>query len=187
MNTATRLRGFTLVEILVVISIIAIVMSIAILSLGVLGDDRDLRQEGRRVIALIRVAQDDAVMQGREFGLEFTVSGYRFVEYDALQGAWTEIVGDETLRLRQLPEETEFDLFIEGQRVLLDPEPAAIEDPDDEDDAELEAYVPHVLIFSSGDMTPFELHILEPTRNQAIVLEGDLLGEVVFADEEPES
>ena len=187
MNTATRSRGFTLVEILVVISIIAIVLSIAILSLGVLGDDRDLRQEGRRIIALIGVAQDDAVMQGREFGLEFTQDGYRFVEYDALLGAWTEIVGDDTLRLRQLPEDAEFDLFIEGQRVLLELEPATIGDPDEEDDDTLEAYAPHVLIFSSGDMTPFELHILQPERNLALVLEGDLLGEIKFADEESES
>lgn len=187
MNTATRLRGFTLVEILVVISIIAIVMSIAMLSLGVLGDDRDLRQEGRRVIALIGVAQDDAVMQGREFGLEFTVSGYRFVEYDALLGAWTEIIGDDALRLRQLPEDAEFDLFIEGQRILLDPEPAVIGDPDEDEEDALDPYAPHVLIFSSGDMTPFELHILQPERNQVIVLEGDLLGRIRFPDEEDES
>lgn len=187
MNTATRQRGFSLVEILVVITIIAIVMSIALLSLGILGDDRDLRQEGRRIIALIGVAQDDAVMQGREFGLEFTISGYRFVEFDALLGAWTEIVGDDTLRLRQLPEDAEFDLFVEGQRVLLDPEPVALGNGDDEDDDSLDPYTPHVLIFSSGDMTPFELHIVQPQRNQTVVLQGDLLGDIGFADQEFES
>lgn len=187
MKTALRLRGFTLVEILVVITIIAIVLSVAVLSLGVLGDDRDVRQEGRRIIALIGVAQDEAVMQGREFGLEFTLDGYRFVEYDPFVGAWTEIIGDDTLRLRQLPEATEFDLFIEGQRVLLELELAEFDDPDEDDDDRLEPYAPHVLIFSSGDMTPFELHILQTERRQAIVIEGDLLGDVKFADEDSES
>ena len=75
-------RAFTLIEILVVVSIIAVVMSIAVLSLGVLGDDRDLREEGRRVVALVQVAQDEAVMQGREFGIEFMTGGFRFVEFD---------------------------------------------------------------------------------------------------------
>ena len=187
MNPAMRPRGFSLVEILVVITIIAIVISIAVLSLGILGDDRELRQEGRRIIALIGVAQDDAVMQGREFGLEFTSNGYRFVEFDPLLGGWAEIPGDDTLRQRQLPEATELDLFVEGQRVLLDPEPVAIADPDEGDDDTPNAYAPHVLIFSSGDMTPFELHILQPDRDQAVILEGDLLGEVTFADEETDS
>lgn len=183
MYSTTRLRGFTLIEILVVITIIAIVLSIAVLSLGVLGDDRELRQEGRRVIALVGVAQDDAVMQGREFGIEFILNGYRFVEYDPLIGAWAEIIGDDTLRLRELPENSEFDLYIEGQQVLLDLEPAQFGDPDD-NDRDIVPYAPHVLIFSSGDMTPFELHILRPDRRESIVLEGDLLGEVKFADEE---
>ena len=57
-------RAFTLIEILVVITIVGIVVSIALLSLGVLGDDRDLRKEGRRMIALVQLAQDEATMQG---------------------------------------------------------------------------------------------------------------------------
>ena len=44
MNSHSRRRGFSLIEILVVIAIIGIVMSIAMLSIGILGDDRDLRQ-----------------------------------------------------------------------------------------------------------------------------------------------
>ena len=70
MNVPARKGGFSLIELLVVIAIVGIVMSIALLSLGVLGDDRDLQKEGRRMIALVQVAQDEATMQGREFGLE---------------------------------------------------------------------------------------------------------------------
>ena len=49
-----RRAGFTLIEILVVVSIIGIVLSIAVISLGVLGDDRELREEARRLAALPR-------------------------------------------------------------------------------------------------------------------------------------
>ena len=185
MISRNRNRGFSLIELLVVITIVGIVMSIALLSLGLLGDDRDLQTEGRRVIALVQVAQDEAIMQGREFGLELMADSYRFVEYDPLLNIWGEIIGDETLRQRQLPEDFEFDLFVEGQRVLLDFEAASFEDPEESAYRDLtETYAPHVLIFSSGDMTPFELHILRPAQEQSVVLEASLLGDVKFADEE---
>jgi len=185
MYSRYRHRGFSLIELLVVISIIGIVMSIALLSLGLLGDDRELRTEARRVIALVQVAQDEAVMQGREFGLELMAGAYRFVEYDPLLNVWGELIGDETLRQRQLPEDYEFDLFVEGQRVLLDLEPASFEEPEDSAYQELtETYAPHVLIFSSGDMTPFELHIFWPDQEQSVVLEANLLGDIKFASDE---
>lgn len=124
-------------------------------------------------------------MQGREFGLEVMADAYRFVEYDPLVNQWGELIGDDTLRLRQLPEDIEFDLFLEGQRVLLDPEPASFEDPQDTANRDLaETYAPHIFVFSSGDMTPFELHILRLTDRQSVVLQSDLLGEIKFADDE---
>ena len=177
--------GFSLIELLVVIAIVGIVMSIALLSIGLLGEDRELQTEGRRLIALVQVAQDESVMQGREFGIEFMADSYRFVEYDPLTSLWGELIGDDTLRLRQLPEDAEFDLFLEGQRVLLDLEPATFDDPEDDEQPTLgENYAPHILIFSSGDMTPFELHILRTTDNQSVVLQSDLLGDIDFAGEE---
>jgi len=186
MKLRDRRSGFSLIELLVVITIIGIVMSIALLSIGLLGDDRDLQTEGRRMIALVRVAQDDATMQGREFGLEITANAYRFVEYDPLLSLWVELIGDDTLRMRTLPEDYEFDLFLEGQRVLLDLEPAPFDDPDEEDSYSdiTENYAPHIMIFSSGDMTPFELHILRTGGDMAVVLEGNLLGDVKFAGDE---
>ena len=178
-------RGFSLIELLVVISIIGIVMSIALLSIGLLGDDRDLQTEGRRIVALVQVAQDEAAMQGREFGVEFMATAYRFVEYDPFLNLWGELIGDDTLRMRQLPEDIEFDLFLEGQRVLLPLDPASFEEPEEANRSDLaENCAPHVLIFSSGDTTPFELRIVRTTDNQEIVLESNLLGEIKFAEAE---
>jgi general secretion pathway protein H len=178
-------RGFSLIELLVVIAIIGIVMSITVLSLGLLGDDRELKTEGRRMIALVQVAQDEATMQGREFGLELMSNAFRFVEYDPFLNVWGELIGDDTLRMRQLPEDVEFDLFLEGQRVLLELDPASLEDPDEMAGSDLSKnYAPHILIFSSGDMTPFELRIRRTRDDQEVILESGLLGDIKFAEDE---
>jgi len=185
MNGPGRKVGFSLIELLVVIAIIGIVMSIALLSIGLLGDDREIQKQGRRMIALVQVAQDEAIMQGREFGLEVMSDAYRFVEYDPLTNLWGDLIGDDTLRMRQLPEDVEFDLFLEGQPVLLELEPAEFDDPKKAGLRDIsENYAPHILIFSSGDMTPFELHILRTGGDERVVLQSNLLGDIKFADDE---
>lgn len=177
---ASRVRGFTLIEILVAVFIVGIVMSIAVLSLNLAGDDREAQREARRLVSLLQVAQDDALLQAREFGLELMIGGYRFVEFDPLTSQWADVPYDDSLKVWTLPEDYEIELYLEDQRVLLDAEPAQIS-YDDSPRRVREQYAPHLLIFSSGDATPFEIHIvltIDPATNEEIRvgLQGDLLG-----------
>lgn len=174
-------RGFTLIEILVAVLIVGIVLSVAVMSLTLAGDDREIQREARRLMSLIELAQDDAVLQGREFGLEFLTRGYRFVEFDPATGAWAEPLFDESLKTWQLPESVALSLYLEDQRVVLDEEPARMvtnaggPQPD---------YAPHLLIFSSGDATPFELHLVGQRDSLRIAIRGDLLGNLEFVPDD---
>jgi len=178
--------GFTLIEIMVVVIIVGVVTSVAVLSLGSVRDDRELRTEASRFAALAAVALDDAAMQGREFGVEILSAGYRFVEYDALTAQWAEVPGDETLRLRSLPDGIEFELYLEDKQILLDDDPAAFDEAEGREmRAASEIYSPHLLIYSSGDTSPFELHVYRRSDDARVVIRGDALGavEIVNPDE----
>jgi general secretion pathway protein H len=185
--------GFTLIEILVVIVIVGIISAVALLSFGLLGDDRDLQREARRLSSLIELANDEAMLQGRDYGMEFITTGYRFVELDPLTQQWVEVVDDEFLRPRQLAEQSEFDLYIEDRRVLLEVDAAKIEAEEDERENNSrnrdlsKNYAPHVLIMSSGDVTPFELTISRLYDRAAITITMSPAGELEIGSDNPQS
>lgn len=185
MASPSRNNGFTLIEILVVVVIVATIVGTVVLSMGLVGDDRELDTERNRLASLIEVAQDEAMMQGREFGVEFMLTGYRFVEFDPFTFQWAEVPGDDLFRMRQLPEEMEFDLYIEDRSISLEIDPQQFADPDEEEmSRDTESYAPHVFVFSSGESTPFELRIRRDIGDQELVMRGDIFGDIEFGDEE---
>lgn len=177
-------RGFTLIEILVVVIIIAIISSIGLMSMSLISDDRELETERKRLASLIEIARDEAMMQGRELGLELMTSTYRFVEFDPYQSRWSEIPGDDLFRLRQLPEGMEFELYLEDKQIVLENDPQEFNDPDESEmSAAAQSYLPHVFLYSSGELTPYEIHLNRPLNDQQLAMRGDMLGEIEFLDE----
>lgn len=185
MNMRLPTRGFTLIEVLVVVIIVATIVSIALLSINVAGEDAELDKERRRIASLIETIQDEAVLQGREFGVEIMTSSYRFVEFDPLTRQWSEIPFDDLYRLRQLPEGLEFELFIDDRRIELRNDPDRLQDRDEGSATRRDPYVPHLFVFASGESTVFELHIVRPDMDHRLILRGDVLGELEFGADEP--
>jgi general secretion pathway protein H len=180
---AKRASGFTLIELLVVVVIMGIVSGMILLSFGILGDDRALQQQARRISSLLELATDEAVMQGRDFGLEFMQSGYRFVELDPIFNQWHEVTDDDLLRPRQLDEGMEFELRLEDRPVSLATEARNTEVDEESEDRD-NGYLPHVLILSSGDVTPFNLRLVRWADRSEVLLEMTLTGEIEITTNE---
>lgn len=184
MTRARNQLGFTLIEILVVVIIIATVSGIALMSIGLIGDDRELNTERQRIASLLQTAQDEATLQGREFGLEMMTTAYRFVEFDPFSSQWSEILGDDLFRMRELPDGMEFELYVEDKRVVLENDPQEFADPDEQNmSVTAEKYAPHIFVFSSGELTAYEIRLRRPQNNQELAIRGDILGQIEFVDE----
>ena len=153
-----RSAGFTLIEILVVVVIIAVVTAGVLISVSTTGRDRELERESERMLALLIYTREQAEVRTKEFGLLCTPAGYQFVSFDPRKNLWVAVETDDTLRARELPGGLSFGLQVEGRPVVL-------ERPPDTTDL-----TPQVMLYSNGDLTPFELTLLRDSGERSIAI-----------------
>ena len=111
-----RARAFTLIELLVVIVLLGILVSVAVLSVGGSSTSRELRDEARRLAALIGVLSDEAVLDSREYGLLVNSEGYRVLRYDEAATRWLEV---ERRKVHKVPDWMRLDLELDGTPLEL--------------------------------------------------------------------
>src|SRR5690606_10509350 len=135
-------RGFTLIEILVVVAIVGVLALALTLSISA-STDRQLEGAAERFSALLGHACEQAELRGREIGVTLGAEGYAFMRLDG--DAWQALANDGELRARQWPQGVSIDLAREGRPLRLAP-------------VEKEM-APQLVCFSSGELTPFVLEL----------------------------
>ena len=94
-------RGFTLVEVLVVVLLLGITVGFVAVKLG--SDDRQaLHDEAARLAIGLEQAQDEAVMTGAALAWRGGADGYQYLRRGA-DGGWTPLDGDDAFPPRRLP------------------------------------------------------------------------------------
>jgi general secretion pathway protein H len=169
-----RSKGFTLVEILVVVVIMAIMISLAVLSIGVTGRDSQLDEESRRIEGLLGLLHERALLEGRDFGLRIEPSAYEFVVYEASRDRWLRMDQDHEFRHRELPKGVDFQLQLDSQTVVLKPVDRNLKSD--------QISSPQVAIAASGEGTPFRLTLERAATNARASVEGDALGKITRVD-----
>ncbi|QHF42636.1 type II secretion system protein GspH [Pseudomonas sp. S35] len=122
-------RGFTLLELMVVIALMGIVLGAVGLTTGNT-PGRQARQEAGEVVKLIEHLREQAVIEGREYGVRVRRDGYQVYRLDP-QG-W-----QQTGAAQRLAEGMQFHLEQEGRRLSL------------------ESVAPQLLMLSSDEVSAF--------------------------------
>jgi len=166
-----RAQGFTLVEILVVVVIMAIVIGMAVLSINVTGHDQQIDQEGRRIEGLLSLLHDRALIEGRDFGMRIQPVGYDFEYYDTRRGRWFPLEQEREFRKRDLPKGLSFQLELDSVVVVLKPV-----DPNLKDDTAPPP--PQIAIAASGDASPFRLTLIRDGSPAKASVSSDTMGKL---------
>jgi general secretion pathway protein H len=156
----SRPSGFTLIEILVVVVILAVTAAAVTLAVSGAGGERQLARDAERLRALLGYACEQAEISGREIGLSLSRAGYRFSRGDHDQ--WLP-AGDGELRPRKWSVSADAVLTRDGQRVDI-----GADFPEK----------PQLVCFSSGELTAFRLDLVLPESTTRHRIEGQADGRV---------
>jgi general secretion pathway protein H len=142
------MRGMTLIEILVVLVIIGVMASLAMVSIGLLGEDREIERESERLTGAIALLQEQAELEGRDYGIWLETSRYEFQRFDAFDQRWKAVEDDPAFQPHELSPDLAIELVIEGRPILLRQE----KNPDNR--------VPQLVAWGSGETTPYRLSLV---------------------------
>jgi general secretion pathway protein H len=155
---------------LVVVVIMAVVISLAVLSIGVTGRDVQLDEETRRIEGLVGLLHERALLEGRDFGLRIEPAAYEFVVYEPTRDRWQIMDQEHEFRHRELPKGLSFQLQLDAQVVVLKPV--------DRNLSSDQTPNPQVAIAASGEGTPFRLTLQREASNAKASVDGDALGRI---------
>lgn len=151
-----KARAFTYIEILVVITILAIISSVAVLSFGDFGQSRKVESQARQLKSLINLAQYAAVLEPTVIGIYFDEKGYEFKRYQPDSAQWQKFS-------RRLWRDRSWPDFVTYR---LDAPSSSPKEP-------------QIIVYPTGELTPFTLELYY--QHKAVLqLEGKSNGELQF-------
>ncbi len=175
MRIRKKTAGFTLIEVLVVVTIIAILVGAVVLRISFKNPANDIRDTARRTHLLMELASDQAVYTRQQFGIRFHPESYEFYLLQAGEAgdqSW-QIIEDDRLRFKPLAEELEIAVDISGLPIVLENLVDELDQATDEDPIK-----PHVMFLSNGEIMPdFRVVFADP--------DGEFQHQVMSGDEEP--
>ncbi len=148
-------RGFTLLELMVVMVLIGVLLGMVGLATGN-PPARLARQEANGLIQLLQTLREQAVLEGREYGLRLEPEGYQVLRLD---GEVWHPAGS----AYRLPQGLQLRLEQPGQASTF------VDRPDQ----------PHLLVLSSDESSAFTLH-LHVDQQSLVSLSSDGLSEVAL-------
>ena len=210
------MRGFTLIEIMLVIVIIGCATGIIVLSIPggpspKLGND--LAEESQQLAATIQVMSEQATQQGRTIGLHISDHGYQFMIRQQTTAAnddtvtqstsqaldtlpdwdhqvWQPYTSEKLRTAGKFDEKVSLALTLDGLQLQEEENRLGRSNPQWFDtENQLEAKTPQILLLPSGEITPFSLTLEELGSNSTLYrqIKGQENGQITMLNEPEDS
>ena len=149
-------RGFTLVEILVVIIIIGITISFALLSFGDFGASRQAKISAEHFVSYLRLLQHKAIFEDRTLALAIYPHGYSPLVFQEDE-KWLSLNSSNILRNQQVPSRIIISAGSTGKNLK---------------------HEAMLVIHPSGDMEPFEVYFGTNRSHSLVKVTGSHDGKI---------
>ena len=152
-----RQAGFTLLEVMLVMVLMAVILSSVSLSFDIRSDYDKTKEEARRFQAALQLAADYGLLNNVQLGIIVKKNQYQFLIHNGED--WQTISEDKTFAPYELEEGFELELTL-GELSWMEDYDAeeglfSSTDEEDDDDDKKKKLIPQIYLFSSGELTPF--------------------------------
>ncbi|MDJ0834005.1 MAG: prepilin-type N-terminal cleavage/methylation domain-containing protein [Gammaproteobacteria bacterium] len=156
-------RGFTILEILVVIAVISVVTSTILLNTRLGNPETQLKQHASTLAKTMKLLLQEAILNDENYALALVPGGFKVLVFDG-EGF--------------TPSKQRFFTSLQKQHaysdeLVVDNSIVAIEDKQEPD--------PHILFLSSGEMSVIQWQIQDRDNQLNIQLNSNLLGDIQIA------
>lgn len=158
-----KAKGFTLLELLVVVALIGIMLTAVVISIGDGGREKHMENEARRLVAVAKLARDEAVLMSQELAMVIGDNDYNFQRFG--EKTWEPLADERILTRHELQDGLELELELESYAFTPKRKKSKSKDRDsyEEDDTVVRVY-----FLSSGEMQPFILYIKEQDNPDSV-------------------
>lgn len=143
-------KGFTLLEILVVIVIIGMTLGFALLAFGDFGEKRRVMVAADHFANYIKLVQQQAVLEANTFGIRIEPQSYQALRFSPQKG-WHVVSNNALFQPQHL-----------AKGILIESSSAP----------KNKKATPQILIHASEDMTPFTLYFGSNTNTKIAIVQG---------------
>ncbi len=193
-----RHNGFTLLELLLVLVLVS-VSAVAVISTFVSSTEDQAKEESQRLFLQLQLLNDEALLSGHNYGLRIDEKQNRIHLMSLGDDGWQAMELDGMANEITLPESLMMEMTLGGDvwsnnESLFNPGSLFDEDMFADVEKDRKPRPPQIFILSSGEITPFSLHVLannEPVNDdnwRIIVAENGVIhrlapGEAAPGDE----
>lgn len=151
-------RGFTLIEILIVIVIIGITVGFALLAFGDFGASRRLQFSAEQLVSTLKMAQQQALLETSTLGLRIDNASYQILRFKP-PSSWNPLSNQGVFKTTYFPKNTLIHL---------------------ETNTPSSSGSPTVILSASGEMTPFVLRLRMGKEINVTTIKGTHNGQITL-------